>query len=128
MKAAYIEPGSPWENGYCESFNSRLRDELLIGESFYSLAKARVVVEIRSRHYDTQRPHSSSRYRPPGPEVVQWPASPSRPASPATPAFAKTGCPLKPNLDHPRGTGQLGGVVRSVMEVLKSRLRCTLNI
>ena len=87
-KAAYIEPGSPWENGYCEGFNSRLCDELLNGEIFYSLAKARVVVEIRSRHYDTQRPHSSSRYRPPAPEVVQWPASPSRPASPAKPALA----------------------------------------
>jgi len=87
-KTAYIEPGSPWENGYCESFNSKLRDELLNGEIFYSLAEARVVIETWRRHYNTERPHSSLGYRPPAPEVVQWPASPSGPASPATPALA----------------------------------------
>ncbi|MCF1707562.1 IS3 family transposase [Tabrizicola sp. J26] len=87
-KTAYIEPGSPWENGYCESFNSKLRDELLNGEIFYSLAEAKIVIESWRRHYNTRRPHSSLGYRPPAPEAVQWPASPSGPASPATPAVA----------------------------------------
>ena len=88
-KTAFIEPGSPWENGYCESFNARLRDELLNGEIFYSLAEAKVVIESWRRHYNTARPHSSLGYRPPAPQVLQWPASPSGPASPATPALAQ---------------------------------------
>ena len=75
-KTAFIEPGSPWENGYCESFNSRLRDELLNGEIFYSLAEAKVVIESWRCHYNTERPHSSLGYRPPAPQVVQWPAAP----------------------------------------------------
>jgi transposase InsO family protein len=69
-KTAYIEPGSPWENGYCESFNSKLRDELLKGEIFYTLEEAKVIVESWRRHYNTVRPHSSLGYRPPAPEVV----------------------------------------------------------
>jgi putative transposase len=72
-KTAYIEPGSPWENGYCESFNGKLRDELLDGEVFYSLAEAKVVIEGRRQHYNTSRPHSALGYRPPAPEVVPWP-------------------------------------------------------
>ena len=97
-KTAYIEPGSPWENGYCESFNSKLRDELLNGEIFYSLNEAKVVVETWRRHYNTIRPHSSLGYRAPAPEATLWPASqlkanakgirPARPASPATPTVA----------------------------------------
>ncbi len=87
-KTAYIMPGSPWENGYCESFNSKLRDELLNGEIFYALKEARIVIERWRRHYNTVRPHSSLGYRPPAPEVLQWPASQSGPASPATPAIA----------------------------------------
>ena len=87
-RTAYIEPGSPWENGYCESFNARLRDELLNGEIFYSLAEAKIVIESWRQHYNTRRPHSSLGYRPPAPEVVSWPASPSGAASPATPAVA----------------------------------------
>ena len=63
----YIEPGSPWENGYCESFNSKLRDELLNGEIFYSLKEARVLTERWRVHYNTRRPHSSLGYRPPAP-------------------------------------------------------------
>ena len=74
---AYIEPGSPWENGYCESFNSKLRDELLDGEVFYSLAEAKVVIESWRRHYNSNRPHSALGYRPPAPEVVLWPSSPA---------------------------------------------------
>ncbi len=69
-RTAYIEPGSPWENGYCESFNARLRDELLDGEIFYLLKDAKIVIESWRRHYNTQRPHSSLGYLPPAPEVV----------------------------------------------------------
>ena len=63
-KTAWIEPGSPWEKGYCESFNSKLRDELLDGEIFYSLAEAKIIIESWRRHYNTKRPHSSLGYRP----------------------------------------------------------------
>ena len=63
----YIEPGSPWENGYCESFNGTLRDELLNGEIFYSLKEARIVIERWRREYNEIRPHSSLGYRPPAP-------------------------------------------------------------
>jgi putative transposase len=87
-KTAYIEPGSPWENGYCESFNSKLRDELLNGEIFYTLKEANVVIQEWRRHYNTIRPHSSLSYRPPAPEAVLWPAAQPGPASPATPAVA----------------------------------------
>ena len=87
-KTAYIEPGSPWENGYCESFNSKLRDELLKGEIFYTLKEAQIVIENWRRHYNTVRPHSSLGYRPPAPEIVLWPAAQPQPAPPATPAVA----------------------------------------
>jgi transposase InsO family protein len=69
-QTAYIEPGSPWENGYCESFNSKLRDELLNGEMFFSLAEAQVLIEAWRRHFNAVRPHSSLKYRPPAPEVI----------------------------------------------------------
>ena len=68
-RTAYIEPGSPWENGYVESFNARLRDELLNGEIFYSLREAQIIIESWRRHYNTVRPHASLGYRPPAPEV-----------------------------------------------------------
>ena len=68
--ATYIEPGPPWENGYCESFNARLRDELLNGEIFYSLKEAQIIIEQWRRHYNTKRPHSSLGYRPPAPESI----------------------------------------------------------
>ena len=66
----YITPGSPWENGYCESFNGKLRDELLNGEIFYTLKEAQVVIEHWRCHYNTIRPHSALRYRPPAPETT----------------------------------------------------------
>ena len=66
-KTLFIEPGSPWENGYCESFNGKLRDELLNGEIFYSLKEARIVIERWRKHYNEKRPHSSLGYRPPAP-------------------------------------------------------------
>ena len=69
-KTAYIEPGSPWENGYIESFNARFRDELLNGEIFYSLREAQIVIEQWRRHYNTKRPHSALGYRPPAPETI----------------------------------------------------------
>jgi len=64
-KSLYIEPGSPWENGYCESFNGKLRDELLNGEIFYTLKEAQAVIEKWRVHYNTRRPHSALGYRPP---------------------------------------------------------------
>ena len=87
-RTAFIEPGSPWENGYCESFNSKLRDELLNGELFYSLAEARIVIESWRVHYNTQRPHSSLGYKPPAPVALICPTTPPQPTSPATPAVA----------------------------------------
>ncbi|TXN75730.1 IS3 family transposase [Methylobacterium sp. WL18] len=74
---AYIEPGSPWENGYCESFNAKLRDELLNGEVFYTLKEASVVIEQWRKDYNTIRPHSSLGYQPPAPQVVIWPPEPN---------------------------------------------------
>lgn len=65
----YIDPGSPWENGYIESFNSKMRDELLDGEIFYTLQEAQVMVARWAHHYNTVRPHSSLGYRPPAPEA-----------------------------------------------------------
>ena len=70
VKTAYIEPGSPWENGYNESFNGKLRDELLKREIFYTLKEAQVLIEQWRRHYNEVRPHSSLGYRPPAPQVV----------------------------------------------------------
>jgi putative transposase len=66
-KTLFIAPGSPWENGYNESFNGKLRDELLNGEIFYSLKEAKVVIEQWRKHYNTKRPHSALGYRPPAP-------------------------------------------------------------
>ena len=87
-KTAFIEPGSPWENGYCESFNSKLRDELLNGEIFYSLAEAKVIIEAWRRYYNTERPHSSLGYRPPAPETIVWPAPTRGSAPPSAQAMA----------------------------------------
>ena len=70
VRTLYIEPGSPWENGYCESFNSKLRDELLNGEIFYTLKEAQVLIERWRKQYNTFRPHSSLNYRPPAPEAI----------------------------------------------------------
>jgi len=87
-KTAYITPGSPWENGFIESFNARLRDELLDGEIFYTLREAEIVIESWRRHYNAVRPHASIGYRAPAPEVfvpalAAWPAAQPRPAPPA---------------------------------------------
>ena len=74
VSTLYIEPGSPWENGYIESFNGKLRDELLNGEIFYTLTEARVLIEMWRRHYNQIRPHSSLGYRPPAPEAAPGPS------------------------------------------------------
>jgi len=70
VQTLYIEPGSPWENGYNESFNGKLRDELLNREIFYTLKEAQVLIEQWRQHYNTIRPHSALNYRPPAPEAV----------------------------------------------------------
>jgi transposase InsO family protein len=92
-RSVYIARGSPWENGFIESFNARLRDELLDGEIFYSLSEAKVVIESWRCHYNTERPHGSLGYKPPAPGVfipaiVARAAAQSRPAAP--PALAET--------------------------------------
>ena len=71
VEMLFIEPGSPWENGYNESFNGKLRDELLNGEIFYSLAQAAVLVEQWRREYNTVRPHSACGGFPPAPEAIK---------------------------------------------------------
>lgn len=87
-KTAYITPGSPWENGYIESFNARMRDELLNGELFYSLKEARIIIENWRSHYNTVRPHSLLGYKSPAPEVfvssnTPWPSPLVKAAPPA---------------------------------------------
>jgi transposase InsO family protein len=71
VKTLYIEPGSPWENGYNESFNGKLRDELLNGEIFYTLKEAQILIERWRQEYNTIRPHSALGYRPPAPEAIR---------------------------------------------------------
>ena len=70
VQTLFIEPGSPWENGYVESFNGKLRDELLDREIFYTLTEAQILIERWRRQYNTVRPHSALGYRPPAPEAV----------------------------------------------------------
>jgi transposase InsO family protein len=79
VKTLFIEPGSPWENGYVESFNGELRDELLDAELFDTLLEARVLVERWRTAYNTVRPHSALNYRPPAPEarLTRPPGSPA---------------------------------------------------
>jgi len=92
-RTAYIAPGSPWENGYVESFNARLRDELLDGEIFYTLQEAQIVIESWRRHYNAVRPHASLGYKPPAPEglvpaLAAWPSARTQTAPTATPPLA----------------------------------------
>jgi transposase InsO family protein len=70
VKPLFIEPGSPWENGYVESFNGKMRDELLAREIFYSLKEAQVLIEMWRKQYNTIRPHSALGYRPPAPAAL----------------------------------------------------------
>jgi len=73
VKTLFIEPGSPWENGYIESFNGKLRDELLNGEIFDTILEAKVLTERWRNHYNKIRPHSSLNFAPPVPEAVLYP-------------------------------------------------------
>ena len=75
-RTAFIEPGSPWENGYIESFNARLRDGLLNGEIFYTLKEAQGLIESWRGYYNAIRPHGSPGYRPPAPETIVMPSWP----------------------------------------------------
>ena len=70
VQTLFIEPGCPWENGYVESFNGKLRDELLNREIFYTMTEAEVLLERWRIHYNTKRPHSALGYRPPAPEAI----------------------------------------------------------
>ena len=81
VETLYIEPGSPWENGYIESFNGKLRDELLNGEIFDTLYEAKVLIERWRREYNEFRPHSALGYQPPAPQTIR----PILPGSRATP-------------------------------------------
>jgi len=83
-KTAFIEPGSPWENGYCESFNSKLRDELLNSEIFYSLAEAKVIIEAWRRYYNTLIARIQT-----APEAIAWPSKPAGSLPPAAQAMAE---------------------------------------
>jgi len=86
----FIEPGSPWENGYVESFHGKLRDELLNGEIFYTLKEGKVLMERWRREYNEFRPHSSLGYRPPAPAAIV-PLPPSfAPLNPAAMALGLT--------------------------------------
>jgi putative transposase len=69
-KTLFIEPGSPWENGYNESFNGKFREELLNRELFFTLKGAKIIIENWRREYNTIRPHSSLKNRPPAPEAI----------------------------------------------------------
>ncbi len=94
VAALYIEKASPWENGYNESFNGKLRDEPLAGEVFYTLAEAKVLIEAWRRHYNMERPHSSLGCRPPAPETVGPPSRPSGSAALRLPAGLAEGAAL----------------------------------
>ena len=105
---AYIEPGSPWENGYCESFNAKLRDELLNGEVFYTLKEASVVIEQWRKDYNTIRPHSSLGYQPPAPEVVYLANGTKWLSAARSPRHRHaTDDALTSNLGHRMGAGQV---------------------
>ncbi len=91
VKTLYIAPASPWENGFNESFNGKLRDELLNGEIFYTLREAQVLIERWRQHYNGIRPHSALGYKPPAPQAI----APRR----TDPAFAMDG--LQPDQPYP---------------------------
>ncbi len=86
VKTLYITPGSPWENGYNESFNGRLRDEFLNGEIFYTLKEAQVLLERWRHHYNHIRPHTSLGYKPPAP-LARMKEGAFAPATASAPSF-----------------------------------------
>ena len=90
VKTLFIEPGSPWENGYVESFNGKFRDECLNGETFDTVAEAKVLIERWRREYNQVRPHSALGYRPPAPEAILPLPPGSAPLHPAATAYGLT--------------------------------------
>ena len=103
-----IEPSSPWENGYIESFNARLRDAFLNGMIFYTLKGTQVLIESWRRHYNnTILPHGSQEYRPPAPETIVTPIWPPGSAPPAIQIGRETNDALTFKLDQSAGAGQL---------------------
>lgn len=105
VKPLYIEPGSPLENGYCESFNGKLRDELLAREIFYTLKEAQILIERWRRHYNTVPAHSALGYRPPAPETIL----PSPELTAYAPAITSGQTTTKPNSLirlGPKGSGR----------------------
>ena len=96
VKTLFIEPGSPWENGYCESFNGKLRDELLDREIFYTVLEAKVLIERWRVHYNTQRPHSALGYRPPAPQAILAAPAAAHAAPGAPPQTPPGALPLDP--------------------------------
>jgi len=106
VRTLYIAPGSPWENGYVESFNGKLRDEPLNGEIFYTLTEAKVLIERWREHYNTVRPHSALGYRAPAPAAIAVPPISCGGSTPTPPASSP---PLKKG-NH-RG---IGGITKEV--------------
>jgi len=104
VQTLYIEPGSPWENGYIESFNGKLRDELLNGEIFYTLMEAKVLIERWRTEYNTIRPHSSLGYRPPAPETMMLTVNEFRGGQESSRELVGF-APLSPPAGVPEGTG-----------------------
>ena len=101
VKTLYITPGSPWENGYNESFNGRLRDELLNGEIFYTLKEAQVIIEQWRQHYNHIRPHSSLGYKPPAP-LARMKDGAFAPAQATAPSFMPITHPKNELNDGPK--------------------------
>ena len=112
VRTRYIEPGSPWENGYCESFNSKLRDEFLNGEIFYSLKEAQILAERWRVHYHTVRPHSSLGYPPPAPMAyslaIPQPSASRSPVSPVMLTLIPTGTKHRAGQGNPGLYGIMG--------------------
>lgn len=121
---AYITPGSPWENGYVESFNARLRDEPLNGEIFCSLREAQIVIEQWRRHHNQEHPLSSLGYKPPAPEALVL--APSALPSPLVRAAPKALLPMEIHTAsnyHSNWTTQWG-LTRQIVEVSLVELAC----
>jgi transposase InsO family protein len=106
VKTLFIEPGSPWENGYVESFNGKLRDELLDREIFYTLLEAKVLIERWRQNYNRIRPHSALGYRPPAPAAIAWPLAAADAALGALPQTPPGALPLDPGFLTPAGEHQ----------------------
>jgi transposase InsO family protein len=113
VQTLFIEPGSPWENGYVESFNGKLRDEFLNGEIFYTLLEAQVLTERWRQHYNQIRPHSALGYRPPAPAAVLS-------APPPGPAPHGGSAPVPPASFPPGEHGESGLPIRPCASITAS--------